>query len=146
MSRPSKVSEELAQLRNTRQMVFYLAECIERRDKDLADHLARVVAGQQALDRKLDQAVNLVEQYTQTAERARLESHGCVVQLLETTRIQIDEQRKVPALTANAVAVAVGTALGQEGVVPVIYLVPAPTAATGEPIRLVPPGDEELAA
>jgi hypothetical protein len=106
MARPTCVSEELAQLRNTRQTIFYLAKCIDQRDKDLADQLARVVAGQEALDRKLDHLADLFEQYASGVERTWLESHGSVVQSNEVLRNLRDDVRKAPALIANAVTIA----------------------------------------
>ena len=106
MARPVPVSEELAQLRNTRQMLFYLAKCIDQRDRDLADHLARVIAGQRELDRKLDHVVDLFEQYVGGTERCWLESYGSVVQSNEVLRNLVDDVRKAPALIANALAVA----------------------------------------
>jgi hypothetical protein len=98
------VSEELAQLRNTRQMLFFMARTVDRRDADLAEQLARV-------DRKLDQVADLVEQYVKGIEHCWLESHGSVVQTNEVIHHLCEDVRKAPALTANATALAVGTVL-----------------------------------
>lgn len=145
---PKPVSEELAQLRNARQMIFYLAECIERRDKDLAAHLARVIAGQeeirrgqQQLDLKLDQVVELFTQYSESSERDRLETMGHVVQGNEVIRHLTDVVHKAPVLTANATAVAVGAVLRPRPPRIRRYR-PRPS----EPLRLLAIGADELAA
>ena len=67
MARPQQVTEELAQLRNTRQMLFYLAQTIDQRDHQIAEALNR-------LDIKLDQLACLLEQYNTRSEREALEA------------------------------------------------------------------------
>lgn len=113
MARPESVSEELAQLRNTRQMLFYLAQVIEQRDKDLARALDRVTAGQKALDRKLDQIMLLLARYREGMDHCWLESHGSVVQGNELMRGLREDVHKLPALTATATAGAVDMVLAE---------------------------------
>ncbi len=144
--------------------MFYLARTIDQRDDTLAAQLERVHVAQQALDRKLDQIVNLFEQYAEASARERLESLGCVVQANEVIRHLVDDVHRVPALTANAVAVAVGAILatppahdGERS--PVIYLVPtgetaggvlhlvpAPLTSSGEALHQVSLAADEIAA
>lgn len=119
MSRPQIVHEELAQLRNTRQILFFLAQTLERRDRDLVAALERVVEGQRGLtallELRMEQVCRLLEQASEASEQLWLESHGCVVQANEVIRNLREEVRKSPDLVANLVSLQVGARLDAQG-------------------------------
>lgn len=97
---PLRISEELAQTRNVRLILFYLAQSIEQRDRQIADQLARVIAGQAQLDLRLSQVAALVEQ----AACENLDATGFVVQANEVLRRVRDEVHAVPGAVVATLA------------------------------------------
>ena len=135
------VEEVLAQLATNTARLIRAHEALT---VGVADKVASAQVEFQRLHTRLGELV-------ESAEGARLESHGSVVQLHEVTRRLIADVRTTPALTANAVAIAVGSVLAipaATGDLPMVYVVPdGGEPATGETIRLVDPAaEEDLAA
>lgn len=112
MARPAIVTEELAQLRNTRQVLFALAIGIEQRDRQLADQLARLATGQHELERRVDLAVDLMIQLAEAVQRDILTTDGYVVQANEVIRRLRDDIQQVRSHLPGEVAAAVGVTIG----------------------------------
>lgn len=137
---PAPVSEEVAQLRNTRQILFVIAREYDQRDRLIAAsfdrfsaaitaltaQIAAVAERQTALDDRLTHIEDLFAQYAADADRAWLEGHGCVVQLNEWARLLRADVTKLPHLVAGAV-------------------IGAAPLAGGRPLSLVPSLEEGAA-
>lgn len=129
---PQPVTEEVAQLRNTRQILFVLAREYDQRDRLIAAsfdrfaaataaltaQIAALVERQAALDERLTHMEDLFVQYADDTERTWLESHGCVVQLHEMLRVVRAGIRELPQLVAGAQQVTAPAARRQLAVVP----------------------------